>query len=424
MGVSVNKLSAFEAALADRLVPRAHSMLKDLARWVSIPTGMNHTGGLDEQRGLLTERVARLGAKVELVEGKPKPGWLHGAGAGPIPPVAVCRRTRPGRPAILIACHIDTVFEPEGAFQELIVSQDRQRGVGPGVVDMKGGVLIAINALEALEDAGAEVSWTLVLTSDEETGSYMSDHILAHEARQHKIGIVTEPALPGGELAIERMGSGQFQIEAHGRSAHVGRAFAEGISAVTALAEAIVKVGEMANPARGHILNIGPIVGANASNIVPDLARAWGNVRYPSREIADEIGAMLDTLVLNPAPTPAEAAHHGEAPDAEEHALPQIIVRQSLNRPAKPLTPEVEQLALAARGAAESLGQKLPFAKTGGVCDGNILQAAGLPTIDTLGVRGGGLHTTQEWIELASLVERSQLMAVLLHRLSESGEVE
>jgi len=98
--------------------------------------------------------------------------------------------------------------------------------------------------------------------------------------------------------------------------------------------------------------------------------------------------------------------------------MPSVEVKTSFNRPAKPATPEVMKLAERARQAAEDLNQKLPFGKTGGVCDGNILQDAGLPTIDTLGVRGGGLHTAQEWIELASLVERCQLLAVLMARLA------
>ena len=117
--------------------------------------------------------------------------------------------------------------------------------------------------------------------------------------------------------------------------------------------------------------------------------------------MADEIIAELDALAT------------------AEDAMPRVVVHRSFNRPAKPMLPETEALGLRARAAAEDLGQRLPFAKTGGVCDGNIMQDAGLPTIDTLGVRGGGLHTPSEWIELSSLVERCQLLAVLLHRLGQ-----
>src|SRR5690606_3909213 len=102
---------------------------------------------------------------------------------------------------------------------------------GPGAADMKGGVLIALCALEALDAAGVDLNWTVLLNSDEETGSFQSARVLREAAKQHDIGICVEPALPGGALAIERMGSGQFMIEVHGRSAHVGREFTKGVSA-------------------------------------------------------------------------------------------------------------------------------------------------------------------------------------------------
>ncbi len=241
------------------------------------------------------------------------------------------------------------------------------------------------------------------MNSDEETGSFHSAQAIRDESAKHDLGLALEPALAGGELAVERVGSGQFMIECRGRAAHVGRSFTEGVSAVTALAERIVAVSAMPEPERGRILSIGPIEGGVATNAVPDRARAWGNARFPTPEAADEIGAMLTQLQTPP------------------DAMPRATVRTIFNRPAKPLTPETERLALCARAAAEDLGQSLPFASTGGVCDGNIMQAAGLPTIDTLGVRGGGLHTPDEWIELPSLVQRCQLLALLIARLCERG---
>ncbi|MEC9373809.1 MAG: M20/M25/M40 family metallo-hydrolase [Planctomycetota bacterium] len=397
-------LSEREQRVSRLLESRGPSMVEDLARHVAIPTGKGHSEGLDAYRGILRRRVEALGAEVEIIAGQERPSWLYGAADGAPPPSAVCRRLREGMPRVLIACHLDTVFDPHGAFREMHPASDGSTARGPGVIDMKGGVLIALNALEALEEAGVRVGWTLLLTSDEETGSYCSEHVIRAEAAGHDVGLATEPALPGGELAVERMGSGQFCLEAWGRSAHVGRAFSEGISAVTALAEAILGAAAIADPEAGRIVSIGPLEGNSATNAVPDHARAWGNVRYPTREKADEIGRMLEALERN-----AE----------DEGALPRVVAHRSLNRPAKPLTPEVERLALMARGSAESLGQSLPFASTGGVCDGNIMQDAGLATIDTLGVRGGGMHTDREWIEMRSLVERSQLFAVLMSRLSE-----
>ncbi|MBZ0173131.1 MAG: M20/M25/M40 family metallo-hydrolase, partial [Phycisphaerales bacterium] len=365
------------------------------------PTGKGHRPGLDETRERLTARLAALGAEVETHPGRSKPDWLIGAApdSGP-PPTAVCRRLRAGSPRVLIAGHLDTVHDPESDFRALTISPDGETATGPGCVDMKGGLVIAVAALEALEDAGADASWTFYLNSDEETGTYHSRETLEDESRGHDWGLALEPALPGGELAIERMGAGQFMVECRGKSAHVGRAFTEGVSAVNKLAECLVAISKMPDPEHGKILNVGPLQGGPVVNAVPDLARAWGNVRYPTPAVGDEIGAMLDALATGP------------------DAMPAVSVFRSFNRPAKPMLPETEALGLRARGVAEALGQRLPFINTGGVCDGNIMQNAGLPTIDTLGVRGGGLHTPDEWIELPSLVERCQLLAVLVHRLS------
>lgn len=398
-------LSALEQRVRDSIEARRDALVLDLRTLVDIPTGSGYHQGLDETRERLTSRLHSLGASVELIAGSPRPDWLYGAAADPrIPPTAVCRHAE-GREGtrILLSGHLDTVHPPTSDFRRLTIDADGRRATGPGCVDMKGGLAIAVNALEALEEAGAGVAWSFILNSDEETGSYHSESALRAEAARHDVGLVFEPALPGGELVTERMGSGQFMIEAFGRSAHVGRDFTRGVSAVTALAERIVAAARLADPARELILNIGPLQGGTATNVVPDHARAWGNVRFPNPSSADELGRMIDALATDP---------------QSADALPRVVVHRSFNRPAKPITPQTERLALAARGVAEDLGRKLPFAKTGGVCDGNILQDAGLPTIDTLGVRGGGLHTVQEWIELPSLVERCTLTAILMLRLS------
>ena len=408
---STNGMTSTEEKIVAALEPRAEQMLLDLGRYVAIPTGGNHQPGLDEYRGLLIDRLSKIGGEAEIVPGKPKPAWLMGGGDGAVPPCAVI--TSPAMRAkpcpgtkVLIACHLDTVFDPEDDFREMTVAADGKTATGPGVVDMKGGTLTTINALEILHELGAEVPWTLVLTSDEETGSYCSDHVLTEQSQRHDIGLATEPALPGGELVVERLGSGQFRIKATGRSAHVGRNFTGGVSAVTALAETLTEVAKLPDPERGRILSVGPLVGGAATNAVPDVAYAWGNARYPDATIADETAALLGSLER----------------DADlDRGVAGITIDRCFQRPAKPRTDGTMKVALIARAAAEALGQSLPFAATGGVCDGNILQAAGLPTIDTMGVRGGGLHTTDEWIEVRSLVERAQLMAVFLSRVGEHG---
>ncbi len=406
-------LPAGHQRLAACIAARASDLLADLRRHVGIPTGLNNASGLDETRGLLTERLGRLGAAIELVPAGPRPGWLHGGpGADPEadrptvpPPAAVCRRLRPdsGRPRILLSGHLDTVHDPRGPFRELSIATDGKTATGPGCVDMKGGLVIAVAALEALDECGIDASWSFILNSDEETGSYWSEPALRTVAREHDLGLVFEPALPDGSLAIQRPGSGQFMVEVRGRSAHVGRDFASGVSAVNRLAAVLLRLAQLPEPARGKILSVGPLQGGAATNVVPDLAKAWGNVRFKDSAQARELQEQVESLETAPS------------------EVPSVRVFTSFNRPAKPASDAVMKLAGAAREAAESLGQSLPFGSTGGVCDGNILQDEGLPVIDTLGVRGGGLHTPQEWIEIASLVERCQLLALLVATLSEGG---
>ena len=403
------KLTSEERRACDIIQDRANFLLEDLKRHVETPTGPGGGDGIKASRAIFTERMNKLGANASLVEGQPRPDWLRGSAADGVPPTAVLERLRPGMRKVLIAGHLDTVHPIDSPFRALTISEDGKTALGPGCVDMKGGLVIAACALECLEEAGCPASWTFTLNADEETGSYHSEAALREQAKRHDFGLALEPALPGGELAIERMGSGQFMIEALGRSSHVGRDFRGGVSAVTALARAISAVGDIADPTKedSYIMSIGPVQGGSATNAVPDHAAAWGNARYPDASVAESMGKALDALG-----TPNQAC--------EDHR-PAVIVRRSFNRPAKPLIPATESLALQARGVAEALGQRLPFASTGGVCDGNILQDAGLPTIDTLGVRGGGLHTPTEWIELASLVERCQLLAVLISRLSRNA---
>lgn len=409
-----------ERKVCDALAARGEAMLRDLAAHIAIPTGSGHQSGLDHYRSLLIDRLkaAPLGAEIELVPGSPRPDWLTLPGKSAQkdhtpPPVVLARHhTANDAQRILIAGHIDTVHDPHGPFQKLAIAPDGLTATGPGAADMKGGIVIALHALEALEEQNVGGGWTFLLNSDEETGSFHSFDALQTAARQHDIGLALEPALPDGSLVIERMGAGQFKIEVFGRSAHVGREFARGISAVNRLAEIISEVAAFSDPAPasatasapapppGIIVNIGPLLGGAVTNAVPDYAACWGNVRYKDRAMAAELEKRFDALRT--------------APDA----LPRIDVHCLFNRPAKPLTPQVQALADRARATAADLDQTLSFASTGGVCDGNILQDAGLPTIDTLGVRGGNLHRTDEYIELPSLIERAQLLAVLMMRLA------
>jgi glutamate carboxypeptidase len=411
-------LSEREQRVCEAIAARRSALLDDLRLHVELPTGGRNAAALDRTRELFTERARRLGARVDIAPGQPAPRWLYGSpgygerdtdGRSEPPPTAICRREdvadRGSRRPLLIAGHLDTVHDPAGPFQKLTLSPDGKRGVGPGCVDMKGGLVIAMAALECLDECGVRLPWTLLFNSDEETGSYNSQQAIFDEAarvaKAGGVGIAIEPGAKGSEgaLAVERAGSGQFFIEVSGKAAHVGREFAAGVSAVNALASIILDIARMSDPAHDLIVSIGPIEGGTATNIVPDRARAWGNLRFPTRQRGEQLATKL----------------RATADAAQMHGVT-VRLESSLIREAKPLTPQVQALADLARAASLDLGRELPFTKTAGVCDGNIMQAAGLPTLDTLGVRGGGLHTPEEWIEIDSLVERCQLLAVFMMR--------
>ncbi len=406
-------LSAREQAVCADLARRAGDLVADLRLHVETPTGGGaESAALRETRDRFAARCAALGAATTLIPGDPRPPWLWSgkphapADARPAPPpTLIC--TRPLAPAagkrLLLAGHLDTVHDPAAPFRSLSIAADGLTATGPGCVDMKGGLVIALAALEAIEARGHRLNWTFIFNSDEETGSYHSEAALRAQARLHDFGLALEPAMADGGLVVSRGGSGQFMLEAFGTAAHVGRDFAAGRSAVVALARAIERASALSDAPRGTCVNVGPLAGGPATNVVPDHARAWGNVRFAGSAEGAALAARLDALADPPA-----------AP------LPRVAVHRSFNRPAKPLTDGTRALAEQARAAAADLAQPLPFGSTAGVCDGNILQDEGLPTIDTLGVRGGGLHTPREWIELPSLVERAQLLAVLMLRLSEA----
>ncbi len=397
-------LTAVEQSVVDLLAGSSKALLESLAEYVAIPTGRGHRPGLEQFRGLLEERLTKLNAEISDIPGEPRPAWVWPkVEAAWIPPVLVAR-SQHGRkangPRVLIVGHLDTVHDPAGSFRELTLNPDGKTATGPGVVDMKGGIVISLAALEALAQAGIAVQWTAAFNSDEETGSFHSAKALRSLAREHDVGIVVEPGLAGGAIAIERMGSVQFMIEVHGRTAHVGRDFKQGVSAVTKLGALIADVGGWSDVDNGLIVNIGPLQGAPVTNAVPDYAACWGNARFVKPETGQRFIERLKTL------------------STAEDAMPRVRVYSIDNRPAKPMTQGVADLASLITDAGNDLGQTIPQISTGGVCDGNLLQDEGLPTTDTLGVRGGNLHRPDEFIEVDSLVERAQLLAVVLARLA------
>lgn len=317
-------------------------------------------------------------------------------------------RLRPEAPIqVLLVGHMDTVFPAEHHFQSPQV-QDGSVLKGPGVADMKGGILVMLTALKAYESfAGSDqLGWRVILNADEETGSHGSAEHLMQAAKEAHAGMIYEPGLTDGTLSRARKGSANFTLVAKGVSAHAGREFEKGRNAIVALAHAMTRLAALSNSEQGLTVNIGRIQGGTALNVVPDNAVCQFNVRCWLREEQDAFLQHLQELVQ----------------DLNLHSDCQFSLHGGFSRPPKTISPANQLFMEWAVDCGRQLSEELRFADTGGCCDGNNLAAAGLPNIDTLGVQGGHIHTDQEFMLIDSLTQRARLSLLLLDRLSRQGE--
>ena len=378
-------------------------MLDQLLAWAEVNSGSRNLGGLERMADLLADAFASLpgvlrleqpepveavgpdGAKVELRHGR----HLH----------LTVRPTAPVQ--LLFTGHMDTVFGSDHAFQRTRWIED---GVlnGPGVADMKGGLAVMLAALKAAERShGSDrVGYEVVINSDEEVGSLSSARLLARAAQGKRAALTYEPAaLPDGTLAGARPGSGNFAIVVRGRSAHAGRNPEDGRNALLAAADLALRLDALKRD--GLTVNPSRIEGGSPSNVVPDLAVLRVNLRPRTPEVEAAAKREIDAAV-----TAVAAAREVS-----------IEVSGGFGRPPKPLTPEAEALFNLVRQAGADLGQAISWRPSGGVCDGNNIAACGVPVVDTMGVRGGKIHSMDEFLIAESLAERAALSALTVLRL-------
>jgi glutamate carboxypeptidase len=340
----------------------------------------------------------------ELIEVHPMPEVSDAGVVGTVPLGRVLRLRKHSSAAIQVGLvgHADTVFGIDHPFQTVKQTSDRLNG--PGVADLKGGLVAAYRALLALEDspwAGA-VGWELLVNPDEEIGSTGSSPLLVEMAQRADFGLCYEPALADGGFATERKGSAKYSVVARGRAAHAGREHHLGRNAIRALAEITVAIDDLNGRRDGLTINPGFVHGGGAVNIVPETALMRIDARMHLPDDVEWLERNMQAIVAR--------ANENEGFAVELHG--------GISRPPKVLTPGIHQLIDHLQDSAGQLGFALEGAATGGCCDGNNLAAAGLPNIDNLGVRGGNIHSAQEFMEIESLVERSQLSALLLMRLA------
>ncbi len=313
---------------------------------------------------------------------------------------------------ILLAGHIDTVFEETSPFQKAILL-DKNRLSGPGVADMKGGILVMLKALELFErsQVAKNIGWQILLTPDEEIGSPSSEFLYRQVAKEIHVGLIFEPSFSDGKFVSQRKGSLNLIAVAKGKTAHAGRDFHSGRNAIAAIAYFTSAAHDLNRHFPTITLNIGKISGGEALNIIPDFANCHINIRADNDSDLTMISNKLEEL--------AKAA----ALSVAENGISISLCTLS-KRAAKPFDCSTETLFQIVRNCGKDLSQDLDWKPSGGVCDGNILAQTGVPTIDTLGVVGGNLHTFQEYMEIQSFSERARLTAYLLISLASNPKLQ
>jgi glutamate carboxypeptidase len=395
-------LSSSERAVVERAA--AEPMLDQVLAWAAINSGSRNLAGLERMADLLVDAFAALPGLIRL-ERPAKVDAVDSAGRKIV--IEHGRHlhltVRPTAPVqLLFTGHMDTVFGPDHAFQQTRWLED---GVlnGPGVADMKGGLAVMLAALKAVETSpiADRFGYEVVINSDEEVGSPASASLLAQSAGGKRAALTYEPAaLPDGTLAGARPGSGNFAIVLRGRSAHAGRNPEDGRNALLAAADLALRLDGLKR--NGLTVNPSRIEGGSPSNVIPDFALLRVNLRPRTLEIEDEAKREIDAAV---------------AAVAAERDV-QIELSGGFGRPPKPLTPEAEALFNVVRQAGADLGQSIGWQPSGGVCDGNNIAACGVPVVDTMGVRGGKIHSMEEFLIVESLSERAALSALTILRLA------
>ena len=383
-------------------------MLAQVQHWASTNSGSGNLAGLSATAAMLADAFAALPGDIQLRHPAPVE---RVRGDGVIEQVEHGRHlvmtVRPDAATqLLFTGHMDTVFAADHSFQD---QRWLEQGIlnGPGVADMKGGISVMLAALTAAESAPNfdRIGYQVMINSDEEVGSPSSAPLIAELAKGKLAALTYEPALPDGTLAGERAGSGNFSIIFTGKSAHAGRNPDDGRNALLAAADLALRLKDLTNES----LSVNParIEGGSPNNVVPDHAVLRVNFRPKTPEIALETDAMLRNIVAAIESEHSVSAHlHG-----------------SFGRPPKLIDAGAAKLFGIVKQCGADLGLPIAWKSTGGVCDGNNIAACGVPVVDTMGVRGGSIHSADEFLITESLTERARLSALTIMRIAAKGSL-
>lgn len=304
-----------------------------------------------------------------------------------------------GEGRILVLCHIDTVWEL-GSLARNPFRLENGCLYGPGIFDMKAGVAATLKVQDYLARGWIRPARKVrfLYTTDEETGSLHSRRLIEDFARQSDLVLLTEPPLPGGVLKTFRKGVGDFVLKVHGKAAHAGVEPEQGISASQEMAHQILAIHALSDPGQGTAVNVTVLRVGSRENVIPEYGEAVIDVRFKTLEEGQRVERALRGL-------------RPFVPGAR------LELTGTINRPPMVRTEQAQKLLQAARRIALELGIDLQEGETGGGSDGSFTAALGIPTLDGLGINGGGAHALHEHIELEQLAPRIALLARLIERL-------
>jgi glutamate carboxypeptidase len=358
-------------------------LLEGLRELVEVESPSENKAAVDRANDLVAEWTPALGGTVKRHKQRAYGDVLE-LRFGP---------ARSKRPRILLLGHLDTVW-PIGTLAKMPWREDAGKIFGPGILDMKAGVMMALEAIHILREADAERPVTLLLNSDEEVGSEVSRPITEKLAQQCSAVFVMEPA-QGLAYKTARKGVGHFDLRVTGVAAHSGVDFEAGHSAVLEMCRLVETISNFTDLAKGRTLNVGVIHGGTRSNVIAAECTAQVDARIAKSSDARTVERLMRTLRVT------------------DRAC-KLEVTGGINRPPMERKPGTVALFKQARKLAAEIGLSLEEASTGGGSDGNFTAALGVPTLDGMGAVGAGAHAAHEHILRAHLIERTALLTAML----------
>jgi glutamate carboxypeptidase len=381
-------------AAAKNCEPKARTLLQEL---VQIDSGTTDVAGVAAVGEILKTELEKLGANVERVAA-PAPGLADNV---------VATLTGTGKGHILLIAHMDTVF-PHGTVTQRPYRVDGDRGIGPGAGDDKAGIVSAVCALSILHELSYRdyALITLILNSNEETGSVGTRDLIRAKARESDVAINLERGVPPDALEVTRKGSALITVEIVGRAAHAGLEPEKGRNAVIEASHQAMQLGSLADAAKETSVNVTMIQGGNAINVIPDHAVIKADVRAFTPEEFDRVEAGLQKLANTP-------------------VVPDVQVKASMTRnfPPWPRAASTDALLARAQKLYAEIGGKLTGVPVGSSADVAFAAQTGTPSIDGVAILGGGAHGIDDHADLSSIVPRVYLLARMLMDLGHNPPV-